>query len=131
MIRRDLQRYHVVVRDSLRRLKLDGLDAHMLVHALLLTELRVNSYRYLWDEVEHYLAENRGCFKVWTEESATSLVRRLKQLHPGDAMAILDAVEVFWQYDLRDGWQSAMIECGLTADIMWGSETGPEEPKDA
>lgn len=118
IIQRDIGRYYAVMRDSVRRLRFDRIDAQMLILALDCTEPETCSYRYLSAEVERFLDENRGRFAEWTEEGATDLLRRLKHLRPGDSMAILDAVHIFWACLVTDGWQGALIESGLTMDLQ-------------
>lgn len=124
MIRRDLTRYYAVMRDSVRRLRLSDVEAEMLVCALRQTQLDERSICFLWAEVEQELeALTQGRLERWnarwTPEARARLVERLKAISLGDAMAVLDAVEIYWSYynDQDLDWRQALALSRLTTEI--------------
>ncbi len=92
LIRRDLERYYAVLADSLRTLTLTEAEASALVDALNGTLLEPHTYRFLWADVEDSLPELAEKWGI----DGPALVRKLRGLSPGAAMAAADAVEQFW-----------------------------------
>jgi len=95
VVRRDLHRYYRVLRDSLRHVKLTPEEAHCVVMALRGHDLDAMSYRFLWAEVEQRVRENR---KAFVPEACDTdlLLEGLRRLSAGALMAILDAVDQYW-----------------------------------
>ena len=93
--RRDLERYYYLLRDSLRHVKLTPEEAHCVVMALRGHDLDAKSYRFLWAQVEQQLRANQRVFAT-TSCDTDLLLQGLRALPPGTLMAILDAVDQYW-----------------------------------
>lgn len=95
VVRRDLERYYQVLRDSLRTVKLSPDEAHCVVMALRGHELDAVSYRFLWAEVEQRIRAHGPQF-VPANCQTELLLEGLRRLPHGALMAVLDAVDQYW-----------------------------------
>jgi hypothetical protein len=115
VIRRDLQRYYHGCALTLRRLALTPEDAQLLVAALEASDLPATSARFLWAVVEEYI---RGTAEypegTQQRQAALTLVDKLRRISQLDAVAIVDAVEVYRDFHLHRGdVQQALVLSGL------------------
>lgn len=126
--RRDLDRYYTVLRDSRRQLAgvitreewcliMDACNGLLVMDAA--------AYQLTWAEVadaihlarqkseRHGLADSTYEAK-WglTTEAADDLVRRLRAMSPGHAMAVVDAIEQFWARCAEDP-DATLLDLGL------------------
>jgi hypothetical protein len=118
VIRRDLGRYYAACRESLKRLRFDIHEADILVNALRSTELTAATARFLWAEVDEYLRGREASLSEIERDHAPHLLDQLRKISPADAVAILDAVEIFWDYEANVGDSAEAMEAsGLTRDL--------------
>lgn len=103
-VRRDVERYYVVITEELRRLSLSAEESALICDAL-------NGYwasdpalamRAWWADVEDHIALNDAAEK-WGVLQPAVLVAKLRALSPGASMAVLDAVERWWKRDRSTG----------------------------
>lgn len=123
---RDLERYYQLLTDELARVRLSETEALTLVAACRGWLVEPASYRYLWAEVEDYLAdqvEDTGVAaldvipRLPASERAV-LVAKLRALSPGAVLAVCDAVERYWLM-VREAQE----------DVVYRAELGiPPEP---
>ena len=121
--KRDLGRYYAILANSAAELKeaIRGEDeAHLVLDALnglwLLDDF---SLGMAWAEVAEHISLNDAADK-WglNEESASSLVERLRRLSPGARAALLDATEAWW----HDDSDSSPIEKLRRAGLVGGPD---------
>lgn len=110
MVKRDLGRYYRVLRDSLLRLDLDRDEAFLIVEALKGARFDEGSYRYVWAEVDQQIRTS-GADERWGVRGER-LVEKLRNLDPGTAMTLVDAVERFWS-SRAPRTQALLIDTGL------------------
>lgn len=99
--RRDIERYYRILSDDLATVSLDEREALALCDALNGSLLDQTTYRYVWAELEDapHLAAKWGV-------DMQRLVRKLRDLTPGQTMAIIDAVERWWLIQDSPSYQS-------------------------
>lgn len=92
---RDRNRYYALLEDELERVELSEPEACLLVDALNGTAMDATSYRSLSlcvSDACHF----DGLDAKW-DVDRQELEARLRSLTPGQAMAVVDAVEQFWK----------------------------------
>lgn len=118
VVRRDLQRYYRVLRDSLRQVKLTPEEAHCVVMALRGHDLDAVSYRFLWAEIEQRLREQRTAF-VPEECNTELLLEGLRRLPPGALMAVLDAVDQYWDRMAERSSAEPSLTTAIDAPLLY------------
>lgn len=101
---RDLERYYQLLADELALVPLTEPEALTIVAAARGWLIEPSSYRYLWIEIEDYLAdqaEDTGIAQLdriprLDAAGRAVLVAKLRALSPGAALAVCDAVERYW-----------------------------------
>lgn len=92
--KRDLARYYDVLARSLDALSLSSAESSLICDAARGTAWDTSSYRLLWAEIDDAIRLDQLDTK-WNVDGP-ALVAKLRNLAPGTAMAIVDAVERFW-----------------------------------
>lgn len=88
--RRDLERYYAVLRDELARCTLGPAEVQLLVAVCATRSFAPHTYLLLWAQVDHAL--RHGPLAQQAVDGA-ALVEKLRQLTPGQTMALVDAIE--------------------------------------
>jgi hypothetical protein len=133
VIRRDLSRYYAACRSALKRLRFDYSEAEILVAILGLTTVDGASTRYLWAEIDELVRAKPAQFPEGSQKKqrADGLVEQLRKCSPLDALAILDAVEIYWNAfrqsraageDQLTAELKGFENSGLTQDLPWAEE---------
>ncbi len=107
VIRRDLTRYYAGARATLQRLNFANVEAYFLCQALCGAGLDATSARFLWAVVDERVRDPKGTLikdgTTMDGERALHVVEQLRGISPLDALAVLDAVEVYWDTYLSNG----------------------------
>jgi hypothetical protein len=103
VIRRDLERYYVGCEAALRKLQFDWHDANILVD--LVGTLDASNARYLWAELDEGLRrQSRDYAEGGADHArAQALVAQLRAISPFDAIAVIDALEIYWDNYKNNG----------------------------
>jgi hypothetical protein len=136
VVRRDLGRYYAACRAALKRFRFDYAEAEILVAVLSETGVDAASIRYLWAEIDELVRARPVQFPDGSErkERAGRIVEQLRSCSPLDALAILDAVEIYWNVyraNAADGepdpsaQYNGIAACGLTSDLLPDGEIEP------
>lgn len=112
LIARDLERYYTLLQDELRTVQLSEAEAGLIMHAMMGTLMEPMSYRMLWAEVADDARLN-GAHEGFglTQEQADDLAGRLREMTPGQIMAVVDAAERAWR--MEGDWREAVRRVGL------------------
>lgn len=109
--RRDLDRYYTSLAYDLRGVALSEAEALLIADAANGTLWDAHSARLLWAEIEDALPA--GLAAKWDVDGA-ALVIKLRQLTPGQSLAVVDAIERAWRHaDHRDDLRAALRAVGL------------------
>ncbi len=95
MINRDLERYYVLLSRALKSVPLTVTEASLIVDVLNGTIIDGNTACFLWAEVQDGINLEK-LDKKWNIDG-DSFVQRLRELNDFQAMALIDAAEIFWQ----------------------------------
>lgn len=91
---RDLERYYSLLAAELAGIELSEAEASLVCDALNGTLFEPHTIRLLWAEVDDAIRHD-GLAEKWGVDGP-ALVERLRSLTPGQAYALVDAVERFW-----------------------------------
>ena len=92
--RRDLERYYQALPDEMRDIQLSQDEMSLLRDALNGVLHEPHTYRLLWAGVDDAI-RHEGLAEKWHVDGE-ALVTRLRDMTPGQTMAIIDAVERYW-----------------------------------
>jgi hypothetical protein len=130
-IRRDLTRYYAGARATLHRMQFDFPEADILFQTLRFAKLDASSARFLWAVVDEKVRAKKSTFVEGTQqhERALRLIEQLRSISPLDALAILDAVEIYWDHYENNGedFAAALEASQLVNEPLLETES-EEEP---
>lgn len=119
VIRRDLERYYLACEASLRKLAFDYPEARLLVDMLTYTTLKGEAARFIWAELDERVRAAKPPLNEQEKVVAEFLINRLRGISVCDALAIIDAIEIFRDTVANNGndVDAALDESRLTLDL--------------
>jgi hypothetical protein len=112
--RRDLGRYYVLLERELRTVELGEAEASLITDALNGTMMDAGSWTLLWAEIDDACLLDR-LHEKWDVDGGR-LVAKIRAMTPGQTLALVDAVERFWQPGQVEDTGAQLRAVGLVRD---------------
>ena len=121
VIKRDLARYYRVLQEELASLDFTEGEASLVCDACngLFFDDATSTHRFIWAEVADAI-QLQHLDKKWTV-AGDRLVKKLRDMTSGQAMAVADAIQRFWAEPQRDT-RELLLEVGLLKRPRTGLE---------